>query len=133
METDTIIIVSSILEASGIAVFLVYVIRGLKSQIKALSNTIDIQKETLSAMESRVEEVQKMGETYSNFTKTLPEFVENYHKTVSLTKDYAISDMQDELERSRRQLKEYRKIVDEVEKDRISEKYAAVTNKVTKT
>ncbi|MPS31011.1 MULTISPECIES: hypothetical protein [unclassified Salinivibrio] len=132
MATDTLIIISSLLESVGLVAFFLYVIKGLKSQISALSKTIDIQNRTLDAMESRVTEIKKLSETYNEFTKDLPSFVENYHKTVKMTKDLALNDLTIELQRTQKHLKVYRKIVDEVEKDIIVEKINNLKNRPRK-
>ncbi|EPX6950216.1 MULTISPECIES: hypothetical protein [Vibrio] len=97
MEPHILTTVSSILEVGGLAVFFNYVIKGLKSKIDSLSETIQVQKGTIEAMESRVSEVQKIGETYTKFAKELPSYVEDYEKLVRVTKDRVIDHLEKEV------------------------------------
>jgi DNA repair ATPase RecN len=97
MEPNTITITSSIIESLGIGTFVYFLIKGLNTKIKALEGTISVQKDTLAAMEERVNEVKKFSEVYANFAEELPKYIENYEKIVCLSKDRAISHLESEV------------------------------------
>lgn len=57
-------LVKAILEGSGIAVFVYFVIRGMRKEITALDKTVKHQNEIFDAMSKRIAETEKMAESY---------------------------------------------------------------------
>jgi uncharacterized coiled-coil protein SlyX len=87
-------VVTSVLEGGGIVVFLYYYIKGLKSRIASLEGTIQAQEKTLSVMEKRITETEKIGDIYRNLISDLPKDLENYKAVISQTKDNVIVELQ---------------------------------------
>jgi tetratricopeptide (TPR) repeat protein len=83
------------LNAGGLAVFLFLLIRGLRTQIFSLKETLDIQKGTLDIMERRIAETEKVGVIYKRFFRNLPEELE----VVLGLKEETISELQRENKR----------------------------------
>ncbi|CAH7027322.1 Phosphoserine phosphatase [Vibrio chagasii] len=110
MDQTYVTVLSSLLEVGGISAFFMYVIKGLKSKIDSLNETINVQKDTLKAMESRIDEVQKIGDTYKKFAEELPEYVENYEKIVKATKDRAINHLENEVKLYQERLEQLSKL-----------------------
>ena len=107
MDPNTITIASSVIEGLGIGTFVFFLIKGLKSKITALEATIEVQKQTLSAMEERVGEVKKISKAYVNFAEELPKYVADYEKLVSATKDRAIGHLESEVSFYEKKLEKY--------------------------
>ncbi len=112
MDPVWVTVLSSVFEVGSLMICFGYIIKGLKSKIDALTVTLNIQKKTLDAMESRVGEVQKIGETYTKFAKELPSYVEDYEKLVRATKDRSIEHLQQEVEMYQKKLEDYAKLDD---------------------
>jgi DNA repair ATPase RecN len=111
MADSSITIVSSVFEALGISTFMYFLIKGLNTKISSLEATVKIQKETMAAMEVRLEEVGKLGKTYANFAEELPKYVENYEKLVSATKDRAIKHLESEVSIYEKKLEKYESLL----------------------
>ena len=68
MSADQIVnVVTSLLQGGGIAVFLYFLIRGLRQEIRSLNKTVGAQKETLAVMETRIAETEKVGAIYKGW------------------------------------------------------------------
>lgn len=89
-------VISNLLQGSGVAAFLYYLVKGLRREITSLNRTVETQQKTLDAMEKRIAETEKLGEVYRKFLHTMPEDLEKYQTFIRKTKDEAIA----ELERS---------------------------------
>ena len=87
-------IIVGVLQAGGLSLFFAHVIRGLKTQIGALENTIKAQNSTLEVMERRVAETEKVGRIYQELFANLPKDLENYRAVIAATKDAAILELQ---------------------------------------
>ena len=59
---QTVTIITGVLEAGGIGVFMYYLVRGLRSKISGLEGTVRAQNQTLQVMERRVAETEKIGQ-----------------------------------------------------------------------
>ncbi len=91
---NAVTIITSLLQTGGIFVFLYFLIRGLRQQIKAMSKTLEEQNKTLDVMERRIEETQKVGDVYRQWLSDLPEDIEKYKTVVSKLKDETIEELQ---------------------------------------
>lgn len=120
-------IITNVLTGGGVAVFLYMVIRGLKDQIVALkaqigtlNETIEVQKKTLQAMETRVLETEKIGNIYRQFLEEFPKELENYRALHTKMKDDQIKLLQQANEQKDERLKETAEI--ELEKLKLQQR-----------
>lgn len=90
-------IVTGILESGGVLVFVYYVIRGLKKNVKSLHHTIDVQSKTLEVMEKRIDETKNVGDIYKDLLKEIPDDLKQYKKFIRESKDALILDLKDSL------------------------------------
>lgn len=116
--------VSRVLELGGLSVFIGFCFRGLQQQIAALKTTAEMQKETLSAqsqtltaMDRRIQEEERIGALYRNLINELPKDVDNYKTLIRKLKDQVIEELQLALERKDEQVAALtRSRLDEIEK-----------------
>jgi hypothetical protein len=87
-------ILTNILTSGGVAIFMYFLVRSLRQEIKSLNQTIQAQKVTLEAMEKQVTETEKIGEIYKNFMKDIPEHIDQYKTVITKTKDETIAVLQ---------------------------------------
>lgn len=87
-------VVTGIIQSGGLIVFLYFYIRSLKVKISSLQDTINVQKETLSTMEKRISETEKIGDIYRKLMEDLPKDLDNYKAIISKTKDETIIELQ---------------------------------------
>jgi uncharacterized coiled-coil protein SlyX len=99
-------IVTGILQAGGVGVFVYYLIRGLRSRISGLEGTVQAQNETLRVMERRVAETEKVGQIYKDLLSNLPKDLENYKAVISKTRDDMILELQNANKQKDEQLKQ---------------------------
>lgn len=98
--------IANLLEALGLGTFIYYLFRGLKTKIKALEKTIEIQNVTLNVMERRVQETEKVGGIYKNLMSDLPQDLENFKTILSKTKDDLIIELQKKHQSTKEKLEE---------------------------
>jgi hypothetical protein len=109
METDLLFalsIFSSVAQFAGLGYFLWQVYKGLKVEIKSLHTTVDVQKQTLEAMEMRIKETEKFRDLYRQFINELPEDLERYRKVLSALKDEVIKELEEANARKDEKLKQ---------------------------
>jgi chromosome segregation ATPase len=68
-------------------------ITGMKAQIGTLNETIEVQKKTLEAMETRVLETEKVGNIYKRLTEELPGEIDKYRDLITKLKDDQITEL----------------------------------------
>lgn len=78
----------------GVAVFLYWVIRGLKAQIGSLNKTVEVQQKTLEAMETRVSETEKIGNIYRQLFDELPNEVDKWKVAILKLKNEQIDELE---------------------------------------
>ncbi len=101
MET----VIVSILEALSISVFIFYIFRALQAKISGLEIVVKVQNETLSVMEKRIEETEKVGSIYKNLMADLPSDLDNYKAIISKTRDDMIVELINQNEIKEKKLK----------------------------
>jgi len=95
MTSDQIVTIIVGVAQSGAAGIIVWaLLRSLKIRIDGLQKTIAVQNETISAMEKRVGEAEKIGDLYKNLVRDLPSLLESLSKG----KDQIIRDLQSSIE-----------------------------------
>lgn len=100
---DTVI---SLLQTTGLGVFIWYLISSLKSQIKGLESLVETQSQTIRVMDKRIEETEKIGGIYKNLLSDLPTDIDNYKTFISKTKDSIIVELQLKHDEAQAKLKE---------------------------
>ena len=103
-------IVTGVLQAGGLGYFFYYLIRGLRSRITTLEDTIEAQNKTLNVMERRVSETEKVGQIYKDLLNNLPKDLENYKAVISKTRDEMILELQNANKQKEDELKKIREI-----------------------
>jgi hypothetical protein len=98
----------SLLEASGLALFIWYLFQSLKAQVKGLNELLSTQKKTIDLMSQRIAETEKIGGMYRQLLEDLPGDLERYKKITSTTKDGVIVELQNQYAESQRQLEQAR-------------------------
>ncbi|MDM3870153.1 hypothetical protein QSV34_02160 [Porticoccus sp. W117] len=105
------IAVASIIEVTGLGVFIYYLFRSLSAKINSLEGVINAQKQTIDVMDKRIEETEKVGGIYKNLISDLPEDIDNYKTIISKTKDDVILELKTKNEEVEVKLKEAREII----------------------
>lgn len=116
METKDIIIM--VFQTGGLGTFLYFLIRGLYKKIEAMNDVINIQKQTLETMNTRIQETEKIGHIYRKLIEDLPKDLENYNTIIKRTKDHIIFELTNEKEAVEKKLmlaEEKIKLSDETE------------------
>jgi DNA repair ATPase RecN len=107
MEKNILVaLLSSLGEFSGLALFLWYVYKGLKGEIQSLRTIIDIQKQTLDAMERRIGETEKIKDLYRGLIQDWPEDFSKQLDIIKSLRDEVIHDLKEANERKDEKLKE---------------------------
>jgi len=91
-------LVKTILEGSGIAVFVYFVIRGMRKEITALGNTIKHQNEIFDAMSKRISETEKMADSYKKWWEELQVSYDKHKAALTKTKDEYITELEKAVE-----------------------------------
>lgn len=107
-------IIASILEATGLGVFIWYLINGLKEKITSLEGVVSAQKQTIEVMDKRIEETEKIGGIYKNLLSDLPADIDNYKTIVSKTKDAVIVELQNQNQEAAQKLEDAQKRIKEI-------------------
>jgi chromosome segregation ATPase len=97
---------TTLIANGGVATFLYWVIRGLKSQIGSMNKTIEVQKNTLEAMKTQVSETEKIGSIYRQFIEELPSEIEKYKTLLTELKNDQIGELKKANEHKDERLKE---------------------------
>lgn len=106
-------IISGIIETLGLGIFFYYLICGLRTKIKSLEETINVQNKTLEVMEKRIIETEKIGDIYRNLISDLPTDIDNYKTIVSKTKDETIIELKNQNELAKKKLADAEKLIQE--------------------
>ena len=93
-------IIITIIQSGALAIFFYFVIRGLKSNIKALNDVVVTQNKTLEVMDKRIEETEKIGMIYKKLIQDLPNDLENYKAIINKTKDQMILELTNQNEQN---------------------------------
>jgi diguanylate cyclase (GGDEF)-like protein len=91
-------LVKTVLEGSGIAIFVYFVIRGMKKEIVTLSQTVKHQNEIFDAMSKRISETEKMAESYKKWWEELQESYDKHKVALTKAKDEYISELEKAIE-----------------------------------
>lgn len=91
-------LVKTLLEGSGIAVFVYFVIRGMRKEITALDKTVKHQNEIFDAMSKRISETEKMAESYKKWWEELQESYDKHKAALTKTKDEYITELEKAIE-----------------------------------
>lgn len=102
-------LVASILETTGLGVFIWYSLNGLKEKISSLEGVISAQKQTIEVMDKRIEETEKIGGIYRNLLSDLPADIDNYKTVVSKTKDAVIVELKNQNQEATKKLEDAQK------------------------
>jgi len=84
-------IITNVLTGSGVIFLVGMVIRGLKNRINEMNKTIEVQQQTLKAMETRVLETEKIGKIYRQLFEELLTEAEKWKAAILKFKDERIS------------------------------------------
>ena len=96
--STTIQIISGVIQTGAVS-FLVYmIIKGLKTEVKTLQNSISNQNETIKIMDKRIKETEEIGNIYKNLVSDLPQTIDNYKTVITQTKDAVIFQLKSKLE-----------------------------------
>ena len=102
----------SIIQTTGLGVFIYYLIRGLHAKINGLEGVVNTQKQTIETMNKRIEETEKVGGIYRNLISDLPADLDNYKTIVSKTKDEIILELKNQNEETAKKLDEAKKVIE---------------------
>ena len=102
-------LLASILQTTGLGVFIWYLVRGLTEKITSLEGVVVAQKQTIKVMDKRIEETEKIGGIYRNLLSDLPSDIDNYKTLVSKTKDAVIVELQNQNDETKKKLEEAQK------------------------
>lgn len=102
-------LVASVVQTTGLGVFIWYLFKGLKVQLNSLEKVISAQKQTIEVMDKRIEETEKIGGIYRSLLSDLPADIDNYKTIVSKTKDAVIIELQNQNQEAVKKLDEAQK------------------------
>jgi hypothetical protein len=92
-EQITIIILNAL--ATGCAaIFLFFVMRGLRREIQNLNKTMETNNKALDGMERRIAETEKERNIYKTLFDDLPGAVDKYSEIIQKTKDSVIEELE---------------------------------------
>jgi hypothetical protein len=103
-------ILTNLLTTGGIAIFVFYLVRGLKREIASLNKTIEAQNKTLEVMEKRISETERVGDIYKGLIDELPAYVEKYKEVLRVTKDAVIIELEKANQAKDEKLKETKEL-----------------------
>lgn len=106
------ITIATILESTGLGVFMYYLFRGLTMKINSIESVVKAQKATIDIMDKRIEETEKIGNIYKNLISDLPADIDNYKTIISKTKDETIVELKNQNEISKKKLDEAQRIIE---------------------
>lgn len=96
--SETIEIISALLQ-TGVISFVVYIIiKGLKTEIRTLQSQITTQNKTIETMDKRIQETEKIGELYKKLISDFPQALDDYQEIITKTKDKTIYELKSSLE-----------------------------------
>jgi uncharacterized protein YoxC len=87
-------IVLNALATGCAAIFLFFVMRGLKREIQNLNKAIETQKKALDGLEMRIAETEKERNIYKTLFDDLPRAVDKYNEIIRKTKDSVIEELE---------------------------------------
>ncbi len=99
------ILISSILETTGLGTFIYFSYKGLSSKLNSLETVVNTQKQTIDTMDKRIEETEKIGGIYRNLISNLPDDLENYKTILSKTKDDVILELKEQKQLTEKKLR----------------------------
>jgi uncharacterized protein YoxC len=76
------------------AIFLFFVMRGLKREIQNLNKAIETQNKALDGLEMRIAETEKERNIYKTLFDDLPVAVDKYNEIIRKTKDSVIEELE---------------------------------------
>jgi hypothetical protein len=97
-------LLATLLQSSGLALFLFFIFRSLKREITSLCRIIDEQSKTLDVMERRIIETEKIGSIYRHLIQELPEDLERYKTLIAKLKNEMISELERAYQRKDQEL-----------------------------
>ena len=109
---NIITLIAGIIETGALGFFIFQVVKGLKTEITTLQNTISQQGKTIEVMEKRISETEKIGEIYKTLISDIPQDIENYKSFITKTKDSIIFELREENTSIKDKLKETKKLIE---------------------
>jgi uncharacterized protein YoxC len=95
MNTEQITtIILNALATGCAAIFLYFVMRGLKREIQNLNKAIETQNKALDGLEMRIAETEKERNIYKTLFDDLPSAVDKYNEIIRKTKDSVIEELE---------------------------------------
>jgi hypothetical protein len=124
MDPQTFALFSSLGELGGLGTLLWFLFRSLRIELASLrklvgaqERTLEAQRETLVAMERRVDEAEKVGALYRKLIDDLPGDIARYREILRGLKDQVIEELEDANQRKDERLAELtRSRLDEIQK-----------------
>jgi hypothetical protein len=92
-------IILNILASGGVTIFLLFVIQGLRREIKNLNIAIETQNDTFEVIgkritEKRFSEIEKVGNIYKSLIDELPVAIDQYSEIIRKTKENVIEELE---------------------------------------
>lgn len=101
MNTYPITLLTTLAEMGGLGTFIWFVFRSLRMELRSLRSligvqeqTLQAQRQTLAAMEHRVEETEKVGALYRKLIDDLPQDIDKYKGVLRTLKDQVIEELE---------------------------------------
>jgi diguanylate cyclase (GGDEF)-like protein len=91
-------LIKAFFEGSGIAIFVYFIIRGMRKEISALNKTVKQQNEIFEAMNKRIAETERMAESYKKWWEELQESYDKHKAALTKAKDEHISELEKAIE-----------------------------------
>lgn len=107
---STIQIISAIIETGAIGFIVYMIIKGLKTEIKALRKNVIAQNETIKTMDKRIEETEKIGDLYKRLISDFPQALDDYQTVITKTKDSVIYELKSKVKEQNLTIDELREI-----------------------
>jgi|GEM_PF-5463965 len=88
MSPDSIVtIITGVLQAGGLAVFLLLLLRGISARLKSLETVVEAQRTAIESVQVRANEAEKIASLYKSLIGELPELLQKQKELTEGIKD----------------------------------------------
>lgn len=109
-------LIYSLSELVLIFIGLGFTIRILQNRVKSLNDQVEIQSDTLKAMEQRLSETEKITDVYKTFTMDFSKLFNDYRSNISISKDEVIDTLEKKTKVQEQELRDHQSALDYLEK-----------------
>jgi len=92
MSSDSLItVVTGVLQAGGLGIFVLFLVRGITARLISLEGVVEAQKRAIESVEVRANEAEKVAAIYKALINDLPDLLDKQRKLTDQLKDDIIN------------------------------------------